>query len=243
VQAHWDRVSQDRNAQMESTCLNGGADQCRANVAEMQRDLGDLQGAGGDFNKGISGLTPEERNNIKQVMAQTRTNLEVMAQLGNQQLGTTYASPSDLVAAGILTEQEGDLLEAARAGSMVNFLGAVVLPSGVKANPVRTAGKTTQQEVGPISDKVGSSSPTKGDTVAAETKFKTAHYAPRLEAAGVNVARAEAAVANEVQALRGKLATNADVVGRLTVDGVKVEYRARLLPDGTINVGTLFPVK
>lgn len=44
-------------------------------------------------------------------------------------------------------------------------------------------------------------------------------------------------------AMRGNMAANADVVGRLTVDGVKVEYRARLLEGGTVNVGTLFPVK
>jgi hypothetical protein len=83
----------------------------------------------------------------------------------------------------------------------------------------------------------------KGATVAADTTFKTGHYASRLEAAGVNIARAEAAVAGEISAMRGNLAANADVVGRLTVDGVEVEYRARLLPSGTVNVGTLFPVK
>jgi hypothetical protein len=83
----------------------------------------------------------------------------------------------------------------------------------------------------------------RGAAAAADTNFKTAHYAARLEAVGVSVARAETAVAKEVNAMRGGLTTNADVVGRLTVDGVKVEYRLRLLPDGTVNVGTLFPVK
>lgn len=73
--------------------------------------------------------------------------------------------------------------------------------------------------------------------------LKTGHYASRLEAAGVNAARAEAAVAKQIGAMRGRMATNADVAGRLTVDGVKVEYRARLLPGGTVSVGTLFPVK
>jgi RHS repeat-associated protein len=77
----------------------------------------------------------------------------------------------------------------------------------------------------------------------AETAFKTAHYASRLEAAGVNVAHAEAAVLKEVNAMRGSMATNADTVGRIAVGGVEVEYRARLLPNGTVNVGTLFPVK
>lgn len=83
----------------------------------------------------------------------------------------------------------------------------------------------------------------KGAAAAAETSFKTAHYASRLEAAGVDIARAEAAVDKEVNAMRASLATNADVVGRLTVDGVTLEYRARLLADGTVNVGTLFPMK
>jgi hypothetical protein len=149
VQAYWDKVSQDRNAEMESSCMDKGAAQCHANVAEMQQDFKDLQAAGGDFSKGITGFTPEERNNIKQVMAQTRNNLEIMAALGNQQLGTTNASPDELVAAGFLTAQEGELLKAARAGSMVNFLGAIYLPTGLKGNPVRTAGKTTQDEVVP----------------------------------------------------------------------------------------------
>ncbi|GAA4345105.1 hypothetical protein GCM10023165_28840 [Variovorax defluvii] len=83
----------------------------------------------------------------------------------------------------------------------------------------------------------------KGAAAVAETTFKTGHYASRLEATGVNVARAEAAVANDIAAMRGNLAANADVVRRLTVDGVMVEYRARLQDNGTVNVGTVFPVK
>lgn len=75
------------------------------------------------------------------------------------------------------------------------------------------------------------------------TVFKTGHYASRLEAAGVNVARAESAVAKEVTAMRTNIATDADVGGRLRIDDVLVEYRARLLPDGSVNVGTIFPVR
>jgi hypothetical protein len=75
------------------------------------------------------------------------------------------------------------------------------------------------------------------------TIFRTGHYASRLEAAGVNVARAEAAVASEVSAIRSSMATNADVVGRMRVDGVLIEYRMRLLPDEAVNVGTIFPVR
>ena len=78
---------------------------------------------------------------------------------------------------------------------------------------------------------------------AGATVFKTGHYASRLEAAGVNVARAESVVAREVAAMRPNMATGADVGGRLRIDNVLVEYRARLLPDGSVNVGTIFPVR
>ncbi|MBB3179963.1 filamentous hemagglutinin N-terminal domain-containing protein [Variovorax sp. Sphag1AA] len=73
--------------------------------------------------------------------------------------------------------------------------------------------------------------------------FKTTHYATRLEAEGVNVARAEAAVAKEVAAMWQNMEVGGSVSGRLRVDGVQIEYRVRVLPDGTANVGTIFPVK
>jgi RHS repeat-associated protein len=72
--------------------------------------------------------------------------------------------------------------------------------------------------------------------------FKTSHYASRLEAAGVNVASAEAAVAQAVGAMGGNMSVGADVAGRVTVDGVLLEFRAHMLPGGVINVCTLFPV-
>jgi filamentous hemagglutinin len=78
---------------------------------------------------------------------------------------------------------------------------------------------------------------------AGATIFKSAHNATRLEKAGVSVARAESAVAKEVAAMRGSLEVGADVAGRMRIDKILVEYRARLLPDGSVNVGTIFPVK
>ena len=77
---------------------------------------------------------------------------------------------------------------------------------------------------------------------AGATIFKSAHYANRLEKAGVNVARAESAVAKEISAMRGSMEAGADVAGRTRIDNVLVEYRARLLSDGSVNVGTIFPV-
>jgi hypothetical protein len=78
---------------------------------------------------------------------------------------------------------------------------------------------------------------------AGATVFKSSHYAPRLEAKGINVARAEAQVAKAVNTIRPNMVTNAPVSERMMIDGVLVEYRATLLSNGTGNVGTIFPVK
>ena len=75
-----------------------------------------------------------------------------------------------------------------------------------------------------------------------ETVFKTGHYAPRLEKAGVDVENAESAVSDAVQAMRKDMAVGADVRGRMTIDNKLIEYRAMLLEDETVNVGTIFPV-
>ncbi|WP_253699905.1 beta strand repeat-containing protein [Cupriavidus pauculus] len=124
-----------------------------------------------------------------------------------------------------------------------------VTGQGLSGQPLGTAERWLMSIAGvlPVAgvaySKISEFIATKGAAATAEIIFKTAHYASRLDAAGVNIARAEAAVVKEVNAMRGNMAANADVVGRLIVDGVKVEYRARLLPNGTVNVGTLFPVK
>ena len=136
AETRWNEVSQNRNKLMIYSCLNGGPDQCSANVEKMGRDMAELRAAGGDKSKGYTGFTPEERNNIKQVMSQISTNLETLAAMGDLQLGTTYASPGDLVTVGILTEKEGQLLESARAQNMVGFLGAIALPAGTKGRNV-----------------------------------------------------------------------------------------------------------
>ncbi|WGS87483.1 RHS repeat-associated core domain-containing protein [Methylomonas sp. UP202] len=81
-----------------------------------------------------------------------------------------------------------------------------------------------------------------GTKQAAGTIFKTEHYAPRLESVGVDVNKAESAVADAVQEMRKNMETGADVRGRIIVDNVVIEYRTRLLSDGTVNVGTIFPV-
>lgn len=75
------------------------------------------------------------------------------------------------------------------------------------------------------------------------TNFKTGHYASRLEAAGLTTAEVEAAVARELARIRPLMPPGAGVVGRMRINNVLVEYRIRLMPDGTASVGTIFPVR
>ena len=84
---------------------------------------------------------------------------------------------------------------------------------------------------------------TLGETAAGTVLFKTAHYVARLEAGGINAGVAEAAVLAEVKAMRANMVVGGDVNGRILINGVSVGYRARLLENGTVNVGTIFPLK
>lgn len=71
--------------------------------------------------------------------------------------------------------------------------------------------------------------------------FKTGHYAPRLIAAGVDVASAEAAVMAEINALESVVEGQL-IEGQLTVNDILLQYRAMPLPGGQISVGTIHPV-
>jgi len=51
------------------------------------------------------------------------------------------------------------------------------------------------------------------------------------------------AVESAVAALVANLSVDADFRGRLQVDGVLIEYRARLIQNELMSVGTIFPVK
>jgi YD repeat-containing protein len=82
-----------------------------------------------------------------------------------------------------------------------------------------------------------------GANNAGNIRFQTTHYASRLEQEGVNVADAQSEVADIVNNISSDMTPNTDTVGRMTVDGVLVEWRAFMLPDGTVSVGTIFPVR
>jgi hypothetical protein len=78
---------------------------------------------------------------------------------------------------------------------------------------------------------------------AAAIVFKRDHYINRAVKDGLNLDHAEAQVADEINAMRSDMLPGVDSVKRITVDGLPVEFRAYLLPNGRISVGTIFVVK
>ncbi|WP_444957144.1 RHS repeat-associated core domain-containing protein [Microbulbifer sp. ZKSA002] len=79
---------------------------------------------------------------------------------------------------------------------------------------------------------------------APKITFKTSHYAPRLIDSGLDVTRVESIVGKVVASIPAShLTPKVGIQGRMTIDGVLVEFRAMPLPNGSVNVGTIFPVK
>lgn len=69
-----------------------------------------------------------------------------------------------------------------------------------------------------------------------------AHSLKRLSNVGLNVQQVESAVAADIVKIpSGSLSTGADFSNRLMVQDIPVIYRARLLPDGKVNVGSIHP--
>ena len=59
----------------------------------------------------------------------------------------------------------------------------------------------------------------------------------------MDVGRAEETVAQGIEVMQPNMSVGAEVRGRFLLDDILLEYRAYPLPDGSINVGTIFPVK
>lgn len=53
----------------------------------------------------------------------------------------------------------------------------------------------------------------------------------------------ESKVVTKVLKQKGAMVPGQAVTGRVEVNGVTVEYRAHMPEDGTVNIGTIFPVK
>jgi RHS repeat-associated protein len=76
-----------------------------------------------------------------------------------------------------------------------------------------------------------------------ETVFRTAHYASRLEAAGVNVIKAETLVAKAVAGAQSTMSVGGSISGRMTINGVLIEFRAFKITSTVVSIGTIFEVK
>jgi hypothetical protein len=77
--------------------------------------------------------------------------------------------------------------------------------------------------------------------IGAGLLFRTEHYAARLTGVGLDVLKVESAVGAEVVSIRSAMSVGAPVSGRITVDNVPVIWRAQLLNDGRVSVGTIHP--
>ncbi len=82
-----------------------------------------------------------------------------------------------------------------------------------------------------------------GTDNSAVINFQTRHYESRLKAEGLDPATVESGVAQEVQTMVPNLEKGSNAWGRMTIDGVLVEFRLYVKSNGEINVGTIFPVK
>jgi hypothetical protein len=72
--------------------------------------------------------------------------------------------------------------------------------------------------------------------------FRTAHYGPRLQKIGLNPDDVNEAVGEELEAIKGNMSPGGDVTGRVSIGGHTLQWRARMLPNGTVSVGTIHEV-
>ncbi|MFM0741288.1 DUF6531 domain-containing protein [Paraburkholderia xenovorans] len=73
--------------------------------------------------------------------------------------------------------------------------------------------------------------------------FKRDHYINRAEVDNLNLDKAEGMVADELSEMRSELSLGQNQIGRIEVDGQPVQWRAYVMPNGDISVGTIFVIK
>jgi len=72
--------------------------------------------------------------------------------------------------------------------------------------------------------------------------FKTSHYGPRLEAIGLNPQQVNRTVAGILRPMVPNMSPRGDVHGRVSINGINLQWRAQMQPNGTVNVGTIHEV-
>ncbi|MGF6905033.1 DUF6531 domain-containing protein [Paraburkholderia sp. GAS348] len=73
--------------------------------------------------------------------------------------------------------------------------------------------------------------------------FKRDHYINRAKADNLDLDKAEGIIADELRRIRSDMVPGQHQIGRTEVDGQPVQWRAYMLPNGDINVGTIFVIK
>ena len=79
------------------------------------------------------------------------------------------------------------------------------------------------------------------DSAVADATF--GHGARHLAGTLLSPADVESAIGSQIQGQVANAAATGSFWGRVSVDGIDIEYRAYTLPDGTINVGTYYVAK
>jgi hypothetical protein len=82
-----------------------------------------------------------------------------------------------------------------------------------------------------------------GANSAEDSSFKRDHYINRPEVDKLDLNKAEGIVADELAATRSDMVPREHKMGRIEVDGQPVQWRAFMLPNGEISVGTIFVIK
>ena len=68
------------------------------------------------------------------------------------------------------------------------------------------------------------------------------HGARHLVGTGLEQGAVESAIQGEIQDVVANASSTGSFWGRVTLNGQTIEYRAFTLPNGTINVGTYYPI-
>ena len=76
-----------------------------------------------------------------------------------------------------------------------------------------------------------------------DIQFGTVHAMPHFEGAGIDQSAVENAIRSQLQNELSGAPVQGPFVGRINVGGQTIEYRGFGLPNGTVNVGTYYPIK
>jgi hypothetical protein len=126
------------------------------------------------------------------------------------------------------------------AGTVLNGINAA-LP-GSKKVAEGLAGVTAEGQTLTGGQQAASVGEGLGQAALGAVIFKGAHAARHLAGTGLKAAEVQSAIAGQVASSTRGATVVGTFSGRVSVGGTLIQYRGYPLPNGTINVGTYFPV-